>query len=191
MPFTASCISHILCVIWWSVSHWKNKWERLSLWIKMGKSKFQGFHLWPEVCQLESFQRLKKNYGCLKWCFFWIGAVLKFKPVSHGCNSGPTEHSIYFFLFSDPFSLLLTVYFRLCQTSSPGCLSESLFLVTSSLWCSPQPSCFISWTHFSFFWLLYFRDFTALSLQEERTTGIFWGSRSTRHWQMMPCSPEG
>lgn len=39
----------------------------------MGKSKFQGFHLWPyyslkfanltRLC----FQRLKKNYSCLKW----------------------------------------------------------------------------------------------------------------------------
>lgn len=30
IPFITSHLSHILCVIWWSVSHWKNKWKRLT-----------------------------------------------------------------------------------------------------------------------------------------------------------------
>lgn len=30
-----------------------------------------------------------------------------------------------------------------------------------------------------------------LSLQDVRTAQIFWGSRSTRPWQMLPCCPVG
>lgn len=164
--------------------------------IKWEKTSFRDFIFgFIIACNVPTrlFPEAEEELQLPKMILLLTPAELKSKPVSHCCSTGPVEHSVYPFLFSEVFHPPQNGLFQTAPNHQPICLSESslldVFLPSRSPHATPASPLLMP------FWFLppapSTCPFTSLSLPDIRAAGMIWSSSSTTPRWMQPCPPMG